>query len=336
MTARHRPGAKPFPRLSVGDLAPAAAIAVLTAAATVVMLSRGIHYDGSSLSILFAICGGFAATALAIRIMDPAARIAMGAETLALFVALNLLSMLTASAFAVSDRPLIDPLLNGIDRAILPWISWRAAVDLAVRTPGAMALLSNVYASLTWQPALLVGAAIVLRDNRVLPRFNAAWAIGLLLCILPFYWLPAMGPYPWFGLTQADVPGHAVALPFKSGPLLAELRSGAVWTIGIHQLSGLDCCPSFHACGAVLLGWSFRSLPYLRWPMGLLNAAMLASTVPIGGHYFIDVIVGAMAGVLAILASDRLFRVALPLPAWPAVRFGLASRARPIPPAANS
>ena len=142
MTARHRPGAKPFPRLSVGDLAPAAAIAVLTAAATVVMLSRGIHYDGSSLSILFAICGGFAATALAIRIMDPAARIAMGAETLALFVALNLLSMLTASAFAVSDRPLIDPLLNGIDRAILPWISWRAAVDLAVRTPGAMALIA--------------------------------------------------------------------------------------------------------------------------------------------------------------------------------------------------
>lgn len=316
MTADDRPSGQPGHRLSAGDLAPAGGVAVLTLAAIAAMLSRGLHYDGSSLTPLFAICGGFAATGLAIRIADPAARIAMGAETLALFVALNLLSMFTAAAFAVSDRPLLDPLLDGIDRAIVPWTSWREVVALTVRTPGAMALLSQVYASLTWQPALLVGAAIVLRDNRVLPRFNAAWAAGLLLCILPFYWLPALGPYPWFGLDQAAVPGHAVALPFKSGPLLESLRSGAVGTIGIHQLSGLVCCPSFHACGAVILGWSFSGLRYLRWPMGLLNAVMVVSTVPIGGHYFIDVIVGVMVGFIAILASKRLFRIALPLAAW--------------------
>ena len=253
MTAQLQPDRKPSSRVSAGDFAPAAAILILTLAASAAMVARGLVYDGTSLTILFVICGTFAATGLAIRIADPAARIAMGAETIALVVALNLLSMLTASAFAVSHRPLIDPMLDGIDRFIMPWTSWRAAVDLAVRTPGAMALLSQVYASLTWQPLLLVGAAIVARDNRILPRFNAAWAIGLLLCILPFYWLPALGPYPWFGLDQAAVPGHAVALPFKSGPLLESLRSGAVGTIGIHQLSGLVFCPSFHACGAVIL-----------------------------------------------------------------------------------
>ena len=316
MTAQLQPHRKPSSRVSAGDFAPAAAILILTLAASAAMVARGLVYDGTSLTILFAICGTFAATGLAIRIADPAARIAMGAETIALVVALNLLSMLTASAFAVSHRPLIDPMLDGIDRFIMPWTSWRAAVDLAVRTPGAMALLSQVYASLTWQPLLLVGAAIASRDNRILPRFNAAWAIGLLLCILPFYWLPALGPYPWFGLDQAAVPGHAVALPFKSGPLLESLRSGAVGTIGIHQLSGLVCCPSFHACGAVILGWSFRGLRYLRWPMGLLNAVMVVSTVPIGGHYFIDVIVGVAVGALAIAVANRLFAIALPLPAW--------------------
>ncbi len=51
--------------------------------------------------------------------------------------------------------------------------------------------------------------------------------------------------------------------------------------------------PSYHAICALLL---IAAVP--RWPMIVLNVAMLVSTLPIGMHYFADLLGGGIVFTL--------------------------------------
>ena len=135
-----------------------------------------------------------------------------------------------------------------------------------------------------------------------------AFCAGLLICILPFHWLPALGPYAYYGIGQADIGGAAVILPWEFPVRLEELRSGQIDAIGLEAVSGLISIPSFHACSAVIFAWVFWRYRLLRWPMLATNVLMFVAAVPIGGHYFIDVVAGGAAGALAVLAARTLER----------------------------
>ena len=77
-------------------------------------------------------------------------------------------------------------------------------------------------------------------------------------------------------------------------------------------MAGLITFPSFHAAGAVLLAWGFRSVPLLGIPFVALNIAMLATIPVIGSHYFVDVIGGIAVAALAIAGSRARVRAELP------------------------
>jgi membrane-associated phospholipid phosphatase len=73
-------------------------------------------------------------------------------------------------------------------------------------------------------------------------------------------------------------------------------------------LNGVVTFPSFHAAAAILLGWGFWALRWIRWPAVALNIAMFLAAVPIGGHYVADILAGAAAAVLAIKVAVILDR----------------------------
>jgi len=101
---------------------------------------------------------------------------------------------------------------------------------------------------------------------------------------------------------------------------LVGLRSGAIDAISIDTVTGLVNMPSFHACAAAVLAWTFWSWRWLRWPMLALNAAMTFAAIPIGGHYFCDIIAGLGVAALAIRATLWLERVRPALPDWHRMR----------------
>ena len=71
------------------------------------------------------------------------------------------------------------------------------------------------------------------------------------------------------------------------------LRSGAMRTIDPAAIEGLITFPSFHTALAVVTAWAFWRTRYIAVPALLLNLTVIASTVPVGGHYFVDVFAGA-------------------------------------------
>jgi membrane-associated phospholipid phosphatase len=89
---------------------------------------------------------------------------------------------------------------------------------------------------------------------------------------------------------------------------LHELRSGARDVVTWRNAEGLVTFPSFHTTWAILLAWSVRRRRGLNLAMGLLNLAVIASTLTTGLHYFIDVPGGALVAVAAIAIESRIAR----------------------------
>jgi membrane-associated phospholipid phosphatase len=240
------------------------------------------------------------------RCAQPGSRLAAAIEGTALFAALCLLPSLASAALVKGGGDYIDPHLAALDGALFPYLDWRAMVLGLPDFPILQQLLSRFYVALNWQAFFFLGVAFLIGRQRDMGALLNAWSIGLLLCILPFYWLPALGPYPYYGIGLEAVPGAQVGLPFQSPGKMEALRSGAMSAISHESISGLVTIPSFHACGAVVFGWAFWRYRLLRWPMVAVNGLMFIAAVPIGGHYFVDVIAGGAVGALAVWCARRL------------------------------
>jgi membrane-associated phospholipid phosphatase len=83
---------------------------------------------------------------------------------------------------------------------------------------------------------------------------------------------------------------------------LVELRTTDRVNIDLFHLTGTVTFPSFHAAAATLVTYAARGVPFVAMPLFALNALMIVSTIPEGGHYLVDVIAGVLIAVACILA----------------------------------
>ncbi|WP_305096261.1 phosphatase PAP2 family protein [Croceibacterium aestuarii] len=269
----------------------------------------GGNYDGTGgLNIVLALLAIVSTLGICTRVFEPDSKVAAGVHSAALLFAIGILASLATAVLALDGGAYVDHLLISADRALFPFANWQRIMLWLPSEPELQTLLQLAYTSLTWQPYLYILLALTFGKAKDFDDLLAALSIGLLLCILPFAWLPALGPYSVFGISPADIPGSKVSLPWDYPVMLEALRSGEISRIGIHTLSGLVTFPSFHACGAVVLAWAFWRFRLIRYPMALLNASMLVASVPMGGHYFVDVLAGACCAATAILLSRQLDR----------------------------
>jgi hypothetical protein len=308
------------------DLFPATllTLALFIAIAAYGAATAGGGYSGAGgLNVTLGLLGVVWSLGFIARCSDPHSKLAAAIEALTLFLGLNLFAALATEALALGGGAYIDDSLVAIDRMIVPFADWRDLALALPHHPALQSLLTYCYVALNWQAFAFIALACFLGSQRDMEALLTAWGTGLMACILPFHWLPALGPYAHYGIGQGEIAGARVMLPWAYPAKLEALRSGAGDTIGLDMASGLVTVPSFHACGAVVFGWAFWRFRRLLWPMLALNAAMFIAAVPIGGHYFIDVIAGGAAGSLAIAAANALARYragrdALRRPASPA------------------
>ncbi len=258
-------------------------------------------YDwGSSLNVAFVILFAGWALGLGLRSAGKIVNLAATLEALSLFVAMCLLGTLMAAAAAIGTGEYVDPSLSSLDSRFFPFLDWPAFVLSLSGRETLLRTLGHVYASLSWQPFVLIGAAMIWGGLSHLNRVMNIWTACMLLCVLPFHWLPARGPYPYYGIGLDDMHGINVKLAWDAPARMDAIRDGTIDKIGTEGVSGLVTMPSFHACAAVVLACCFWRYPWLRWPALMLNVVMFAATLPIGGHYAVDLVAGGAIALLAV------------------------------------
>lgn len=286
--------------------APFAVLATFAAVAALALILQGIGFDGRG--GIYQGLASFATVgvaALYMRMLQGTTPILAAVEGFAIHAAISIVGAVACAAVGIGDRPYIDGWLVAADRALFPWLDWPAMMQALPEHPRSLFLLTTIYTSLTWQPIVFFAASLRWGSTGGMVRCVAMSGLALLLCVLPFHWLPAQGAYVYFGIAANDMPGLNLALPWVYPEKLALLREG-VYTLNVDHISGLITFPSYHAAAAVIMARAFWDLKPLRWPMLALNAAMFLSAAPIGGHYFVDLIAGALIAATVILTVDRL------------------------------
>lgn len=257
----------------------------------------------------------FAAPALAVcaltggawfyRRYRPDPRIASALENTAQLIAFAAVAAPLSYLAAAADLPLQDRMLEAADRAL--GLDWRGLLDWMNSATTVYAVLRPIYFSLTLQmTAAVLGLAFTGKLLR-LRVYMLSFIFAALVTIAISALLPAAGAWPFYALTAADSP-HIMPAVSTSWPVFYGLRDGSFRLLVAIGSEGIISFPSLHAALAVILIMALWPVPFLRWPILALNAAMLAATPIDGSHYFSDVIAGVAIAVACFVAASRLAR----------------------------
>jgi membrane-associated phospholipid phosphatase len=223
-------------------------------------------------------------------------------EAVVLKLAISFAAAIGSVMIAATTLPLVDDKLVRWDAAIgFDWLDLMAWLSTK---PWLGHLLDWSYKSLTWQTFLLLPALFIARQEARCWTFLLGWGLALSVTMMIFPFFPAMGPVVYH---HVSLPGIAVRDGYVD--VFLAVRDGTLHEVGVATVRGLVTMPSFHAAAAVLLAWGFAGLPYLRLPFVGLNVVMLLSSIPIGGHYLVDVIAGAIVAAAAVQLARAILRL---------------------------
>jgi membrane-associated phospholipid phosphatase len=234
------------------------------------------------------IAGVFALLALKARRLAP--RVSMFAGTYLVLWGGGLAGGVLCMVAPMFNMPMIDPWLAQADKLLgvtsADVIRWVIAVPFAPKLLYAMYFPSVI---LLFATALLL--AVLGRAER-LAELCSAYACCLAVATICSVLLPASGAFEYLGLE----PLFGGQLPPGSGvyhlEVLHELRSTTHLLINPFGLHGLVTFPSFHTGMALMTAAAWRDDRFLKWPMFVWNALVIVSTVPVGGHYIVDLVAG--------------------------------------------
>ncbi|MBY8827575.1 phosphatase PAP2 family protein [Hephaestia mangrovi] len=246
------------------------------------------------------------------------ARVATALEASTLFYALCVTFCLMTFVAGTSDRAFVDAPLAHADHLLLPWFNWPGAMRSFSASGLPVRIANRVYESINWQPQLLIAILSLAAAYGRVWHFLLSWIATLCIVVAIFAFYPVLGAYHHFGIAAADVPGMLDPTPWNQPALLEGLHRGTLRLISLGTLDGIVDYPSFHAGAAVLLTYGFWSIRTVRWPFAVLNALMLASAVPIGGHYVVDLLAGVVTAITGIIAAawivNRMPALGIPMP----------------------
>jgi len=216
-----------------------------------------------------------------------------------------ILSMMASLVLAKACFPYIDSILFRIDKIISFGTDWPALVRSINSHENLSFLLNHAYMTLNWQPFFIFIWFLATDRKSTAWTITSALSVGSFICVILFPFTPAISGFDFYGLSPTDIPNITVHSTWAAIDLLQDIRNGVVSEVSMTHLAGMISVPSFHATAAIVLAWGYYQSRLLRWPFLLINFVMLISTVPVGGHYFIDVVAGIFVGWLSIMFVNR-------------------------------
>ncbi len=205
-----------------------------------------------------------------------------------------LLSYLAAS----TNLPLQDARFATWDQTLgFHWTGWLAWTNAH---PWLAKMLSASYHTSFAQIMILLTLLTVLGRDKDLWDFIALFAVTSLAVIAISIVVPAAGA------TAFHAPDASLlsSIHPNSGRWHLEaflgVRNGTITAVSLDKLEGIVQFPSFHTVCAMITTYGLRHVPYVRWPVAVLNTVIIVSTLTEGGHYLVDVLGGAALTVGAI------------------------------------
>lgn len=231
------------------------------------------------------------------------ARISLATGGLALVIWSGMMGGVASLMGLRAARPLVDDLLARGDAWL--GLSAPAITGWIVQYPALTTLLGVAYLS---SFPLVFGSVIMLAllgRARRMWELCLAFAATLTISVVVATLFPAIGAFAYYDLPQSTLQ----LLPAGSGiyhlPAFEAYRSGTSATVDFGSLQGVVTFPSFHTALALMTAWAWRDLPGVRWAMLGWNLLVIVSTIPIGGHYVVDLMGGAVVWALcALMSSD--------------------------------
>lgn len=267
----------------------------LAGLATIVARIEGfsLQLGPQSIAVLLVLVGGNLALTLVARRVPRYARFEIPCHSMAQFSACAIAALIAQFPAVGLERPLVDDALARFDTAV--GLEWTTQYAWAVAHPTIYGIMDFVYKLLLPQipvVCFVVGYA----DPDRLRVFTLANAFGLTATLALFGLFPAASTFTRAGVMHiADF-----AVQFDA------VREHGLRVLDPMRLTGLISFPSYHALLAVLVACGFWRLPKL-FPVALaLEAAIIAFSPLIGGHYIVDILAGIALGLVSFYAAARI------------------------------
>ncbi len=200
---------------------------------------------------------------------------------------------------ATTNQPFMDSSFASIDSFFGIYspsiVSWFGAHEFW------HAIFSFIYNTYQFQFPALLFYFIFCGKPMLFQRFLTQFMIAAPLTIVIFGFLPAGGPYFFFGYTPSIFLMHAL-------DHLLQLRQNI---FDITSLDGIVMLPSFHTVMALLFTYALRNERKIIFiPFLILNAFMIFSCLPIGEHYFVDILAAVPVFFISVWIEQLIFRAA--------------------------
>lgn len=225
-------------------------------------------------------------------------------------VGLMLLSSLVAGIIAHAGlrlkRPFVDRALQFADWLLM--IDTPAWVFAVSRHPVMAHALAAFYNSTV--PVVIITAfalSIVGTKDRTW-ELVYAYSAGIIICSLIFAAFPAIGTFAFAGINPETAPGLPVSAGRFHLKAVEYYRYGSAPVVDIAKFNGVVTFPSFHTIMAIIVAYALRGFGALSYAAALWSALVIVSTVPIGGHFVIDIIGGGSLRLALLLLAKTLAR----------------------------
>jgi len=224
----------------------------------------------------------------------------MGASFLCLFSAAA--SMLNYF-FLTLHGPRIDDILVAADRAL--GFDWYSTMLAMARHPRLNEAFFLVYNMVLPEIAVVMVALAWTGQVEKVYRYCIALALGAVIAIVFWALMPSLGAKSLY-LLPPEVAGKlTLSVTGDYGKALVALLRDGPGYITPSDLRGLIAFPSYHGVLALIVAWYGWHVRWLRWPLVLLNAAVIVSSPIQGGHHMVDLLGSFPVAALSIFLAAR-------------------------------
>ena len=138
----------------------------------------------------------------------------------------------------------------------------------------------------------------IIDDRKGLQRFFTVGLMAYLICSLIYYFLPTTAPASQF---------HSALLP-SNQHFIAERFYQVHHSLPVKApYAGMVAFPSPHVIYALVILFATYQRKWLFYPLAILNAVLIASTVLLGWHYLMDVIASITIVSLLAIANEKIY-----------------------------
>ena len=228
---------------------------------------------------------------------------ATAVECIALMAVMSFSFVMLSYEVARLGMPYADATFDRMDHALLPGFDWVGSVSAFAATGWPLRIANFAYDSLWWQNIVLIVLLCATGHSARCWRYSLAWAFSLALALLVFAALPAVGAYGFHHVPHRLVSGIGSSAAWRAPILLEHLRAVPLITVDPRDMVGIVQFPSFHTASACLFCWGMWVVRWARPPAIALNVCVVCASVPIGGHYLVDIPAGIVTAMLGVAAA---------------------------------